>query len=186
MSSSSSVDVVIRPYQYGDEGQIKRILKNSTMKTAWPCFLSFAKREVVSQSILLVAAFLFVVAGLPLVSSLVSIPLVLATLALATWIGHYLKVILTHKDLNDIDQHYQTNPRCQFWVAEIFDQDALVNATRATFIRKGTTKSRHERTGDIIGTIAVTIKHDPDLREPPESVAWLRRMAVVSKFHRKG
>ena len=41
-------------------------------------------------------------------------------------------------------------------------------------------------TGKIVGTVAITIKEDPDMSEPPNSVAWLRRMAVSKAYHRMG
>ncbi len=40
--------------------------------------------------------------------------------------------------------------------------------------------------GRLVGTVAVVRKSDPDMRERPGSVAWLRRMAVDSAFRRRG
>ena len=182
--ASSPPSVIVRSFQYGDEKQVRRILHKATMGTTWPMFFSFAKREITSQSILILAAVLFVIIGLPLAHSLISIPIVLLLLAISTWLGHRLKIFLTHNDLIDIGQGYQSNPKCGFWVAEIVDKDALISSpNKAKIVRKEGNKS-HGR--EIIGTIAVTIKEDADLREPPESVAWIRRMAVSPKYHRKG
>lgn len=187
MVSTSSPSVVVRPFQYGDEKQVKRLLHQATLGTTWPMFFSFARREIISQSILILAAVLFVVVGLPLAYSLISIPIVLLLLAMSTWTGHRLKILLTHNDLNDIGQSYQSNAKCGFWVAEVLDKNALISTpNKAKIVRKENEKSRHDQGLEIIGTIAVTIKEDPDLREPPESVAWLRRMAVSPKYHRKG
>ena len=40
--------------------------------------------------------------------------------------------------------------------------------------------------GALVGTIAVTVKRDPDMREPPNSVAQIRRMAVARSCRRRG
>ena len=58
--------IVIRPYKYGDEPKLKRLLAESAMTTTWSVFLATARRELVSQSILIMAAIFFVVFGLPL------------------------------------------------------------------------------------------------------------------------
>ena len=184
---ASPPSVIVRSFQYGDEKQVRRLLQNATMSTTWPMFFSFAKREITSQSSLILAAVLFVLFGLPLAHSLISIPIVLLLLAISTWIGHRLKIFLTHNDLTDIGASYQSNAKCGFWVAEIVDKKALISSpNKAKIVREESSKSRHELGREIIGTIAVTIKADPDLREPPDSVAWIRRMAVSPKYHRKG
>jgi hypothetical protein len=58
--------VIIRCYTHGDELHIKRLLDEATMSTVWPVFVATARRELVSQFILMFAAFLFVVLGWPL------------------------------------------------------------------------------------------------------------------------
>ena len=40
--------------------------------------------------------------------------------------------------------------------------------------------------GIIVGTVAVIVKRDPDMREPPNSVAQIRRMAVSKLWQRRG
>ena len=57
----SACKVLIRKYRLGDDSQIKSLLKDASMSTVWPFFFSSARREFVSQIILLLAAILFVV-----------------------------------------------------------------------------------------------------------------------------
>ena len=40
-------------------------------------------------------------------------------LLIGIWLGHKVKALTTHKDLNDIHGEYLSNPRCGFWVAEL-------------------------------------------------------------------
>ena len=58
--------VLIRSYRYGDEPQIKKLINEATMATVWPFFFASARKELISQLILLLAAVLFVVIGTPL------------------------------------------------------------------------------------------------------------------------
>ena len=182
--STSTPSVRIRPFQYGDDAKVKRLLDQAAMSTAWPMFLGFAKREVTSHMILMLAAFLFGVVGLQLISSLFSVPIVLLSMAVSIYMGHRIKIILTHTDLNDVGQSYQSNPRCGFWVAEVVDKSLISSSGRPNISID--LSPRQKSSQEIIGTVAVTIKRDPDLREPPESIAWLRRMAVSPKYRRKG
>lgn len=59
--------VIIRRYKYGDETQLKKLLHEAALTTIWPVFMATAKREIISQSILIVAAILFVAGVLPLI-----------------------------------------------------------------------------------------------------------------------
>ena len=187
-TKAEGASVIIRPFRYGDDAKVQKILDQAAMSTAWPMFIAFAKREVTSQIILMLAAILFIVVGLQLMSSLLSIPIVLLSLALTILVGHRVKIALTHQDLNDVSKSYQSHPRSGFWVAEVVDSKALSSSTdhRATIAIDLQPSRPQNCSPEIIGTIAVTIKRDPDLREPPESVAWLRRMAVSPQYRRKG
>ena len=56
--------------------------------------------------------------------SILAFPTVMLLLLIGIWVGHKVKVFTTHKDLNDIQKEYQSNPRCGFWVAELISGDA--------------------------------------------------------------
>ena len=106
-------------------------------------------------------------------------------------------MITTHHDLNNIPQEYTEKAKCGFWVAEAIGQPPTPknSENKIEIIREEddiniqplrTLSSSKSMESKIIGTIAITVKNDPDLREPPNSVAWLRRMAVAKSFQRLG
>ena len=139
--TTSRPSIRIRPFHYGDDAKVKRLLDQAAMSTVWPMFLGFAKREVTSHLILMLAAILFVVVGLQLISSLFAVPIVLLSMAVAIYMGHRIKIALTHADLNDVGQSYQSNPRCGFWVAEVVDKSLISSNGRPT-ISIGTAQFR--------------------------------------------
>lgn len=192
--------ILIRPYKYGDELQLKRLLTDSAMTTVWSVFLATARREVISQSVFLLAAIFFVVFGLPLTQSILAFPTVMLLLMIGIWVGHKVKALTTHKDLNDIQGEYQSNPRCGFWIAELIsgnDHLAHCKTKKIDIINLGecdTSMIEIERVlggprsgggCSIIGCIAVTVKQDTD-HEPHQSVAWLRRLAVHKECRKMG
>ena len=126
--------------------------------------------------------------------SLLAFPIVITILFISTWIGHFVKVNTTHHDLNNIPQEYTEKDKCGFWVAEAFGQPLATHnsESKIEIIREEEEDNiiqplmSSTMSPKIIGTIAITIKNDPDLREPPNSVAWLRRMAVAKSFQRLG
>ena len=60
-----------------------------------------------------------------------------------------------------------------FYGEEDFSEDVLKDTLNPT-------------TDTLIGTIALDIKDDPDKKEPPQSVAFMRRLAVSKAHQRKG
>lgn len=183
--------VLIRAYRIGDEAEIKSLVKDAAMATVWPFFFSSARREVISQFILILAALLFVVVGVSLKCCLLAFPIVLTLLFLSTWIGHLIKVVTTHHDLNNIPLEYTEKNKCGFWVAEVFGEvsskiEILQENQMSLAEVQRFEKVSGNNKGKIIGTVAITIKNDPDLKEPPNSVAWLRRMSVTKSFRRRG
>lgn len=127
---------------------------------------------------------------------MLAFPIVIALLYICILIGHIVKAATTHNDLNDISNEYMEKSRCGFWVAESLDDFPLKSSasdSKVKIIREDQMNlSEVERalSGNrkrlIIGTVAITIKNDPDLREPPQSVAWLRRMSVKKSYRRCG
>ena len=194
--------VIIRRYKYGDETQLKKLLHEAALTTIWPVFMATAKREIISQSILIVAAILFVAGVLPLIYrwdfflisnldfigdpffSLLAFPIAMFILFLGISLGHQIKSWTTHKDLNDISNCYQSNPRCEFWVAEYIGQNLSRRPSKIDLIKPNDQEISRSQNGTIIGSIAVTFKEESD--EPFQSVAWLRRMAVTKSARRLG
>ena len=175
--------VLIRPYSYSDEGQVQSLLKAATYSTINRLFLAMLQREIFIQIALMSSAVAFVVVGVRLEHCFVTFPLTALFFYFACALGHVVKAHAFHPDLKNIEGTYLSNPRTGFWVAELIEgspADSQVEFTSSEDLNTATSGR------EIVGTVAVTIKADPDKREPPESVAWLRRMAVKAGYQRKG
>ena len=114
--------------------------------------------------------------------SMMTFPVFFTTLYLVIWIGHKVKAVAMHTDLANIDQHYMSDSRCGFWVAQVTDRGWTDPSTVASIPLDASARV-YEQT--LVGTVAVAIKEDTP-NEPPESVAWLRRMSVSKSFQRLG
>jgi len=176
--------VVIRFAKYGDEQQIKRLVNEATMSTVWPVFAASVSDAMIFSCLLILSAILFVVIGYPLVHSLMVIPVILTIFFTGVYIGHKVKA-MTHYDLNRIAEEYQSDPRCGFWVAQMIDEphgfDPLeIFKEEDTNFNAGSGAA----VGKIIGSVGVVIKEDS--REPPKSVALLRRLVVARAYQHLG
>jgi len=198
--------VLIRKYRYGDEKAIIRLVNEGTMVTVNPFFLRAATREVIAQVILMFAAILFIVVGTSLKYSLLAIPITLVTLYIGIYVGHWGKANKTHTDLLDIPQKYLEREKCGFWVAILLDgnnpsppstssssSSSSSNIKHYAFVSEDKDANENDienslfpSNENLIGTLAIDIKQDPDMKEPPESVALLKRMAVSKKHQRRG
>jgi len=193
--------VYIRKYQPGDEKAIKSLVAKGVMVTVNPFFLSAAIKEGIIQLILMTAAILFIAIGTTLRNSLLAIPLVLVLLYLGIFLGHWVKIFRTHGDLDHIDSSYMDDPRKGFWVAVLTTSaggdSAASSKTDYTFLTEESSgssyhddpnfqKSLNPSSETLIATLAVDIKADPDMREPPASVAMVKRMTVAKAHRRRG
>ena len=124
--------------------------------------------------IVVVAAILFILVGVPLPLCLLSIPLVatgILLVVIAGWI-HQLRA-----DQHDLQQlyhhHYQDHHQACLLVAEVWDspvesgvqfvtESQLSKLTDQGFLGQGR--------GRLCGTVAVRVKEDKDMGEPPGTV----------------
>ena len=87
------------------------------------------------------------------------------------YVGHWIKIVRTHVDLDDIETSYLANPRKGFWVAVLTGAaPSKANNTDYTFITEeaSSTEDRHNDTNyhkslnptkqTLIATLAVDIK----------------------------
>jgi len=155
-------DIVIRPYSARDKVAVKKLLNEATMSTVHRFSVIAIRRDVVAQSVLIMAASIFILIGLPLHYCPITFPGIVAFVYLTVWGAHKAKVWTTHGDLDNIENEYQSAERTGFWVAE------------------------EKASGMLVGAIAVIVKQDPDMREPPNSVAQIRRMAVSKGWQKRG
>lgn len=193
--------VLIRKYRFGDEKAIIRLVNEGTMVTVNPFFLRAATREMIAQLILMFAAILFIVVGTSLKYSLLAIPITLVTLYIGIYLGHWAKANKTHTDLLNIPAKYLEREKCGFWVAVLLDGNSASSSSSSSkesfkhyaFVSEDKDASKNDiekslfpSNTNLIGTLAIDIKEDPDMKEPPQSVALLKRMAVNKKHQRRG
>lgn len=172
--------ILIRRYNPGsDDNPILNLLCESRMSTVNKFFYQVATREVTAQIALMMAAVFFVLLGLPLISCLTALPITIALLYLVVFGVHWQLARKVYKSNSlEIDRH----PKGAVFVAEVFDQK---DHHKIEFIfQKEQGKSKIK--GLIVGTISVGVKRDPDMKEPPESVAWIKDLSVTKRFRRKG
>ena len=118
----------------------------------------------------------------------------LTALYIGIYIGHWVKIVKTHGDLDDITKVYLENPRRSFWVAVLTNPEADFKKDYVFHIEDENDDSYEElmlsslrpTSKTLLGVLAIDIKLDPDMREPPESVALLRRMTVHKSHRRRG
>ena len=169
--------LLIRPYTYGDDGQISALINEATMFTVARFFVKTITREITAQLMLMAAACIFIVIGLPLAYCLLSIPLTMVTVYIGVFAAHKVKAYGHHQDLKNIEETYLANERTGFWVAELIEGSAADSKVEAFTADESTAPCSSNSRNKIVGTIAVDIIHDPYLKEPPNSVAWIRRYA---------
>lgn len=176
--------VLIRHFSYGDQSQVYSIVTEATMATVWRCFASLAQREFCIHVSLMLSSVIFVLGDIQLHYCILTLPFTLFMLALSIWLAHRIKAWRFHTDLKDIDANYNPSTRKGFWVAVLLEGD--YRDTTTEFVRDNSHYAKAGQEGQIIGTIAIDIKSDPDRKEPPDSVAWLRRMAVAKSYRKRG
>lgn len=123
--------------------------------------------------------------------SLCAVPIVVVSLYVGIYVGHWVKIFRAHTDLNNIHSNYLDDPKKGFWVAVLLNpvKDAskdYVFYGEADFNEETMQKSLNPTPRHLVGVIAVDVKDDPDMREPPESVALIKRMTVNKSHQRKG
>ena len=95
-------DFVIRPYNARDKDAVKELLNEATMSTVHRFSVIAIRRDVVAQSVLIMAASIFILIGLPLHYCLVTFPGIVAFVYFSVWLTHKVKVWTTHGDLDNI------------------------------------------------------------------------------------
>ena len=88
--------------------------------------------------------------------------------------GHLWNLQTKYKDLEHIEEKYQEDPKCGFWVAEAWESSArkktvkFVNQQEIDHMKQqGELKSVKK---SLVGTVAIGLKVDKDLKEPPDTV----------------
>lgn len=151
----------IRPFQSGDETNVKQLLREAAFSNVWPGIISTARDRTVTVWVLVVALLVFAVAQSVLcclsfvVAAFLVICLLHATVAVYYVYGPPLA------DLNRIAEVYQSRADTQFWVAVL---------------------QRSDGASEVAGTVAIGYR--PELQVA--GVAYLRRMAVSKRCRHRG
>ena len=112
---------IIRPYNARDKDAVMKVMNEATMSTVHRFSLIAIRRDVVAQSVLIVAAAIFILVDLPLYYSLITFPGTVAFIYLAVWLAHKGKIWTTHADLDKIGNYQLTlDPVVLVWYETLF------------------------------------------------------------------
>ncbi|PNF17452.1 hypothetical protein B7P43_G00359 [Cryptotermes secundus] len=180
--------VIIRYYRPGDELFCREIIKEGTMSTVNTAFIAGLTREITFQTMVLMAALMFIFLGVPFSVCVWSVPAVIILMYLFIWFGHTFKAIEMAQDVSNIPRVYMSSEYTGFWVAEVHEpyfmtrepSQVKYTVTTERELKDNNIEVTQHLGKKIVGTIAITRnKHSTD-------TAWLRRMAVSPKYQRKG
>jgi len=171
----------VRPYEPRDILAVKTLVSESTTSTVWPFFTAALFRETFWELLIALLAVLFVVFGVPGDLCLMTVPGFVACVLAAIWAAHQIKVVASQSDINNIPDTYQTSPRTQFWVAELYEPlTGVAGRYQLTFVTLEDVAKYATDLGGlrrvVVGTCAVRRN-----RDEPDG-AWLTRMAVLKPY----
>ena len=112
--------LVVRPFAKGDEAACKEILAESMRSSVGRIFWSALLRETTVHVAVFLSAVLFILVGLPLTLSAVSLPLTLMGLYVAVWANTSVKILEVQHEMTLIKQQYRRTDESEFWVADYY------------------------------------------------------------------
>lgn len=179
--------IVIRDYKPADDVQCSQVVWEGTMSTVNTAFIAGLMREITFQMMILLSAVMFIFFGFPFSLCLCSIPGVIMLIYFFVWCAHTLKALEIQQDTSNIPRVYMSSNYTGFWVAEAYEPCFVSKSPsdiKYTFLREHEFREKREDLSKfrkhIIGTVAVVKSTSVD------GNAWLRRMAVTSKYRKKG
>ncbi|PSN53882.1 hypothetical protein C0J52_02412 [Blattella germanica] len=181
--------ILIRDYRPGDELFCQEIIREGIMSTVNTAFVAGLTREITLQTMVFTSAVMFIFFGFPFSICFGSIPAVIILMYLFIWLGHTYKALEMSQDVSNIPRVYMSSEYTGFWVAEVFEPFFMTrdpHQVKYTVMSEHAFKAAnlvlpdHPHQKKVVGTVAITrCRNSTD-------TAWLRRMAVNSKYHRKG
>lgn len=187
---TSPTYIVVRPIAPGDQKQIKKIVRKGTMSPLNSFYLAAVTQEITIQICVILSGIIFIVLEVPFHLCWISFPLVAVLLYIAIYLGYWYKILTTHRDLDNLEANYGSDPRCGFWVAEAWEPRSGVK--EVSFSSREAVQKMEQEGGmegyssKLVGTVAMDVKRDPDKMEPPDSVGYLKRLSVLSGYQHKG
>lgn len=182
--------ILIRPALSRDKAEIIKMHKQAQYENLSTNFIESFLRELTVQLIVVLSAVLFILVGIPLHFCLISIPIVATGILMAVMAGHFHKAHCHKKNLEHMSEKYQLDPKCGFWVAEAWE--GSLNDRQVQFVNESDIAEMESqgllpnRRKTLVGTVAVGIKEDKDMSEPPGTVGLLERLLVVADCRRMG
>lgn len=182
--------IAIRPFASGDEKEIKEIVRKGAMSPFNSFYLAALTQEITIQICVIMSGIIFIVLEVPFHFCWISFPLVAVLLYITIYLGYRYKIHTSHHDLDNLETNYGSDPRCGLWVAEAWEPRAGVD--QVSFCSQDDVDRLQQEGGmvgyssKLVGTVAMAVKRDPDKKEPPNSVGYLRRLSVVGKYQHKG
>jgi GNAT superfamily N-acetyltransferase len=194
MSSNSPYLVVIRPFRREDQAASQDLIRQGTMDPINRFFLQALMRETFLQAVIMLAAMMFIIGGVRLHYTILSLPIVVVLTYVGIYIAHYYKAKYLHSDLANIQKTYMSSDKTCFFVAEAFynkndmgwktgnnEKPAFVSEIEFEQIDKtGQISNDRELTRELVGTISVMRAKESAV------IAWLRRTAVKKEWRAKG
>jgi len=186
-----SAIVVIRPFRREDQSRAQELLKEGTMEPVNRFFISSLTREIMYQAVIMVAALMFIIGGLPLSYTIAAIPTVMLLAYVTIWSAHYYKAKYLHHDMTNIMKSYMGSDKTCFFVAEAFcnknnprwknEKPAFITEVEFEKLdQTGVISNNRDLTRELVGTIAVTRAKESGV------VAWVRRKSVNKAWRKKG
>jgi len=182
--------IVVRPFAPGDEKEVKQIVREGTVAPLKSFYFAALTQEITIQVCVILSAIIFIVLGVPFHLCWISFPLVALLLFISFYLGDWYKTSTSRLDLDNLSSSYGSDPRTGFWVAEAWEprsgleQVSFCSEDEVSEIEKEGGMVGYSRR--LVGTVGVMVKRDPDKKEPPNSVGFLRRLAVKEKYQHKG
>lgn len=86
----------------GDQNACKKIVKEGTMSTVNAAFLAGLTREITFQSMILLAALMYIFFQVPFQITIMSIPMVIVLMYVLIYLGHLFKAYELTQDVDAI------------------------------------------------------------------------------------
>jgi len=183
--------IVLRPVKNSDMKQLMDLHKQSNFQNLSRNFIETFLREITIQMIVVLAAILFILVGLPLHLCLVSIPLVATGILALVLAGDLHQSWLQQEDLKDRVEEYLNSAKTGCWVAEARARPAQTGEgvkvlTESQLDQLEAQGYLQEGTARLVGSVAVRLKEDKNMTEPPGTVGLMERLMVVPSLRRMG
>lgn len=183
--------VVIRPFRPEDQNSVLALIKEGTLDPVNRFFFRALTRELFLQAVIMMAAVMFILGGVPLYYTWTALPLTVLLTYVGIYLSHFYKATFLHSDMNNVMKTYLGTDKTNFFVAEAYynrNSSAWKNE-KPGFISEielekldstGTLSNNKALTKELVGCIGVMRARESAV------IAWLRRTAVKNSWRGKG